>query len=185
MVTLELITNPNRDRYFVIMKGFYLSQNQGIAIVIGLWTFVALIVSYPFYSVDMWDRVIALQPAKLGCAVAWWDSNPFNVFANIAIVTGILFGSVTMIGVYTQIFLYFRAAGQKLRSALASGDHASNKSQQSKPKSLKEKITITSPLSANEKKLFLKSAAITFCFINCCKSFKLYILPHTFHSLIL
>lgn len=155
------------DRYFVIMKGFYLSKNQGIAIVIGLWTFVALIVAYPFYSVDMWDHVVALQPAKLGCAVAWWDSNPFNVFANIAIVTGILFGSVTMIGVYTQIFLYFRAAGQK------TGDLASNQSRQSRPKSLKEKITITSPLSANEKKLFLKSAAITFCFVNCCTSFKL------------
>lgn len=66
------------ERYLAVMYGKILKASE-IWILVGfIWIVSFLIAAFPWYT-NTYGYVLALQPGREICTVAWWDRHPMNL----------------------------------------------------------------------------------------------------------
>ncbi|KAJ3270748.1 hypothetical protein HDV01_007440 [Terramyces sp. JEL0728] len=129
------------ERYLAVMYGKILKFSE-IWIMIGLiWVLSFLIATFPWYT-GTYGYVLALQPGRQICTVAWWDRHPMNILMlTLCLLT--LAASVSFI-----FFAYFLKYFQTQAAVKVSGGKPSLQSSTTDPVPEKKAIKSSAKASA-------------------------------------
>lgn len=167
-------TNCILDRYIVIIKQGEMTQKQVNLILIFIWIVMGVVICFPSY-LNYNSFLGGLQPGKLVCAVAWWDTRIESRISNGLVVGAVLTVMIGINMIYTEIFMAFRKAqrdrddllqgasmiGQE--SGSVHGGHAAS----GKLNTPKGFLVPLLGLSEKERQLLIKCALITGSFMIC------------------
>ncbi|KAJ3320562.1 hypothetical protein HDV06_005185 [Boothiomyces sp. JEL0866] len=169
------------ERYLAVMYGKILKVSEIWIMIALIWVASLLIAAFPWYT-DTYGYVLALQPGREICTVAWWDRHPMNILMlSLCLVTLALAVSFICFAYFMIVLKYYETQAAVRGSGAKSSLKSSTVDKEPEKKIIKSNMKVSSQSSSShatkselisapkdkERMLLIKSIIISGTFIFC------------------